>query len=68
MKIKVDFAKTYVARIPVWLGEIKYNMVWKGNQVDFEQTRSRARIKQHIKDQEELERRLKKWSKEMMGA
>jgi hypothetical protein len=48
----------------VWFGKIKDGFIWKNNQIDFEQSRSRTAFKQYLRDQEDLERHLDKWARE----
>ena len=62
MKIQLNTINDYTARIPVWFGRIKNGMVWNGDQIDFEQSRRRASLKQYLKEQEDLELHLKRWA------
>ena len=62
MKIQLKVINDYTARIPVWFGRIENGMVWKGDQIDFEQSRRRASLKQYLKEQEDLALHLKRWA------
>lgn len=64
MKINIKHTeKTY--KIPVWRGEIKNGYVWKNGTIDFEQSRMRTTLKQHLKDAEALQNKLDQWAKEV---
>lgn len=64
MKINVKIKNDFTSRVPVWFGKIKDGAVWKGNQIDFEQSRKRTALKKYLRDQEDLGRHLNKWSRE----
>ena len=70
MTIKVNIKNDYVAKIPVWFGQIKNGAVWKKSsrgiydQIDFEQSSRRASLKKFLRKQEDLEAHLDKWARE----
>lgn len=70
MKINVTVKNDYVAKIPVWFGQIKNGAIWKKShrgeydQIDFEQSGRRASLKKFLREQEDLERHLDKWAEE----
>lgn len=64
MKISVTTKNDYVAKIPVWFGEIVNGMVVKNGKIDFEQSRRRATIRSFLRSQEDLEAHLDNWARE----
>lgn len=64
MKINVKVKNDYVAKIPVWFGEIVNGMVIKSGKIDFEQSRRRANIRSFLRRQEDLEAHLDNWARE----
>lgn len=64
MKININHTeKAY--KIPVWRGEIKNGYVWENGTIDFEQSRMRTTLRQHLKDAEALQNKLTQWEKEV---